>query len=953
MKKRIVSVITALVCAVSTMTAVTLNSVEAASVPGYNDAESYAAASLINGLIKLETGESSGNGMYTDAANRDYYYQQLAENLIDKKHVLVASEFWITTSGAISNDFSNLSQTNIYEILLTDYLQNSISSTDAMTELVKKQAALAEKTFKALDDKVIKDSKEDLAKMIKTAESKDDPKIVKAMEEMAEENDVKKYKSMMGEIQKTSTTALEYMQNLSKVIAVKQLNDEKIEFLLAMKANASDNKSFCRAVDNIINTMESSYGELAFNQGVKTMAKYVATSLWGKVKAEIPALKTIELAKDGLDLIFDGDKKSANHVRMVLQYTAGCYARLALHDAFSDYLANPTEENAEIFNYIFVNYCSYQKYSSEWAKEYMNRMANGGWFSDLFMDEDQLYQAISQLNSDANAADGYADFIRKCRTLFNNYVYDGKYLEAEENTGTGTGSGSGVDIELSSDIDFPVLPLVVPKMDTDDSSDSSATDNIKVNYGVVIGSEGEPMELISFRKKNASSVKLHYSVDFTRYKMDSPSIMVGKYPEVKVQLVVDSSTTLKYDEQWSYGKSSATFDISNYGYNDVVTIMINRPTAYYCSINDVSFTYKNTSASVENEIFEEEIQHTADYSIDVSEHSMPWGTDIFMPVTPGETIKLNMLTKYDGYFYESSNEEFIKVNDNGIINVVGEGEGSISLINPYIDKNIKLNFSSISDNVTVEEHIGSTFRLSDLGENATYASSDESVVMVSPDGVFTTVGSGKATITQKDSDGNKTSVNVYVGGVFNVDVLKRFLAKESSFSKEQFDMADLNNDGCINVFDLCIAKRQAANENISFGLLGTAKNIELYKGAGEGSLRINKDGSITVNTLKVGDYNYEMQAMFTDLTLIKGKTYQLEYSVQCDKTSTYEIGVQQNYDPYKLYYSIGYQTVSPTPQKVVETFTMTETVEGAKVYFGCGHSAGTYTFSDISLTCID
>ena len=163
--------------------------------------------------------------------------------------------------------------------------------------------------------------------------------------------------------------------------------------------------------------------------------------------------------------------------------------------------------------------------------------------------------------------------------------------------------------------------------------------------------------------------------------------------------------------------------------------------------------------------------------VDKTEFDLEIGdeTDITVTVTPDNATDKSVT-------YTSSNEDVVKVDENGKITAVGEGEAVITVTSkddPTKQDTIKVTVKKphiyvdkvIVDKTEFDLEIGdeADIKVTVTPEDATdksvtYTSSNEDVVKVDENGKITAVGEGEAviTVTSKDDPTKKTYINVTV-----------------------------------------------------------------------------------------------------------------------------------------------------------------------------------------------
>ena len=393
----------------------------------YSNSAVYTAESIINGLIDLETGSYSVSvTKYSDVIERNYAYEQLAKNVMEDKGLVITSTMWDTFNKALSGKLvsavdTEFRQEQIYEVFLMDYLTFSEGSTenssflDKSEDFADKTMKYESKVFKQLLNKGIAHDEKSLVELIESSDSLNDTKIVEAMKELNWEKKLVGYTKVLDKITSVATNANDYLEAITKAMALKEVNDERIEFLKSMAAKASDDEAFQTAVANIIDTIESSYGEIAFSEGVKKIGTISWDKCWGAITKKIPFFSTFKNVKDAMNYLFNNDSMAENNIRIIMQYTAGQYAQQVLNSAYYAYKIDPTEKNAEAFNEAYKNYLAYQDYSSEWAKNFVEAVP--------FASSTTVDAWLSDLNTDINYCNSAIGFIDKYTDIYNKAVY--------------------------------------------------------------------------------------------------------------------------------------------------------------------------------------------------------------------------------------------------------------------------------------------------------------------------------------------------------------------------------------------------------------------------------------------------------------------------------------------------------------------------------------------------
>ncbi len=247
-------------------------------------------------------------------------------------------------------------------------------------------------------------------------------------------------------------SATDYFEKITKAMALKEVNDDRMNFLKSMSQKASDDKAFQNAVNNIISTYESSYGTAALEKGTETMLLYSFSFVWDLISEGNPIIKACEVGGNAMDAVFNFEDVNGNNIRIIMQYTAGQYAQQVLNSAYYAYKANPTEKNAATFNGAYKNYLAYQDYSSEWAKNFVEAVP--------FASSTTVDAWLSDLNSDINYCNSAISFAKKYTEIYDKAVYTSSLIPTNPDVTTPnnptpvvtTPAGTAVDIIESGDL---------------------------------------------------------------------------------------------------------------------------------------------------------------------------------------------------------------------------------------------------------------------------------------------------------------------------------------------------------------------------------------------------------------------------------------------------------------------------------------------------------------------
>lgn len=332
----------------------------------YNNADTYVADSIIRGVIDKE-GVADGSSETSLALLHNYTYSNIAEELVDDGALMFDSLFWQNLKSTLSGDFLNITnwQEEMYILLIIDYLNYYSESAGFESNYLKNTFKFTENIYKNVIKYTDSEYLDNVDGIIKNQSLSD---AVAFSNQWGIVDDLKKYTSILDDIETVSSTAADYYKNLTKALSVQKADESRIEFLKQMKKAGSDNYYFVTAVDNVISMYESSYGSLAFSQGAKTMLKHGMSVLFSEAKKACPEAAAIidglKIYNEGLNWLFNSDDISKNNLKLVIVYTIGSYASSAMRSLRDAFQANPTEDNASAFINGYLGYLKYQEYAS-------------------------------------------------------------------------------------------------------------------------------------------------------------------------------------------------------------------------------------------------------------------------------------------------------------------------------------------------------------------------------------------------------------------------------------------------------------------------------------------------------------------------------------------------------------------------------------------------------------
>ena len=429
-------------------------------------------------LLGLSTDENGNNLGFEQFAYRpvlfDYTYKILAEGIVDNEWLLGSSVFWINAGYCLGGEFVDLYTWKqvMYETLIMDWLTYQFETEEFETEFVESSKKYAWKITKYLVKKGDIYSEKDLGSMsVEDAVACLDDEFYRQNSILGKAAD---FNGKVSDIQKVVKTGSDFYKQFTKVLAAKEACASRISFLEEVK-RVSDDADLCNAINVVIDKLNMSFAEIAFNEGGFVMLKSACDVAWTYVceAAKIPSLTGLKLGKAGLDWFFNSKNTSTERVKLVILYIINSDFTVAYQNIRQKYIDSPAEPTARDFNNAFLSYVNYQAYASELSKGYVGEAlleGAGNQISNIFSDGNvQTYNdIISMLDGNISVCKGWYNLVGKYYSLYNK-ILDSNYAKAELNVGDRIKIGSltykvtaSSELEVD-DCDTSAVSVNIPK----------------------------------------------------------------------------------------------------------------------------------------------------------------------------------------------------------------------------------------------------------------------------------------------------------------------------------------------------------------------------------------------------------------------------------------------------------------------------------------------------------
>ncbi|MBR3988465.1 MAG: hypothetical protein IKK10_04090, partial [Clostridia bacterium] len=360
----------------------------------YSDSDVYVADNIIKGIIDNE-GIAHSFPEINIALTHKFAYERIAEELVDDELMMFNSLYWQNIKKTLSADFVSMAnwEEELCVLLVIDFLNYYGQTEEFESNYVKNTVKFTEAIIKDVIDYAANeyvDVKGPTNQILATMTVEESKALT---EKWGFIKELKKYSTLISDIEKVSKSATQYYKNLTKALSVQRADEARIDFLKELKETGSSNTHFVNAIDKVIAMYESSYATLTLGEGTRTMLNHGMTVLFDEALKRYEEIivctdastiiKELKVYKEGLNWIFNSDDISENNLKLVLIYTIGNYAKSAVYTKKSAFESNPTVENAQAFINAYKGYLKYQAYASESVKGFISSALFDGIFNNI------------------------------------------------------------------------------------------------------------------------------------------------------------------------------------------------------------------------------------------------------------------------------------------------------------------------------------------------------------------------------------------------------------------------------------------------------------------------------------------------------------------------------------------------------------------------------------------
>ena len=392
----------------------------------FTSADKYAAYCITNGNTDIYTGITTGASIAASAVVRDTVFEIVAEEVIEDTSLVFNSVYWQNLKNALDFDFGNIAnfEESIYTLLLLDFLNCNAESAEYETHLLKTSRKFSHAIYKDILD-YSADTYHKEFKDIIASQNKED--LVPFCQKYGYIRKLESFGKITDTIDEISKNATEYYKNLSKALAVQEVSKAQIDYLISLKAQASGNRHFVNAVNQVIEWYESSYATLALDNAISVMGKYAINATFDCAIKAYPALETVikglKTYTKGLNWLFNSDDLSENNLKIIFLYIINSYAITAMQQSRETYRNDPTDENASNFVNQFLSFLNFEIYASNHTKGFISSAVFDGVVNkikNLISDSGELSYSNFQARIDSDIA-YFQNFSKLTNTLYDMY----------------------------------------------------------------------------------------------------------------------------------------------------------------------------------------------------------------------------------------------------------------------------------------------------------------------------------------------------------------------------------------------------------------------------------------------------------------------------------------------------------------------------------------------------
>lgn len=362
----------------------------------------------------------NSNGIYSRAFLENYTYKYLCDAVVEDTGLVTLSAFWNRLDQSLNGEFLTNKRYRelIYEAILMDYLAYSDNTQGYKSHFLQTSTKYSFDLYSKMVDITAKDYQEQLRDII------DNQTIAEAEKFASQYGYIKKlnkYFGLMNNINQFSTSVWDYYENLSKALALEEVNECKVNYLKSIKAVSRDNPELCNAVDDILSKMEACYAKICFDEGWDVISKNLIKLTWksildGLKKGTIKeTFSVIELGTAGLDWMFNSNDRAENTLRLLTLSIIDNKVRNAKDKIKDDYEVNRSEETATNLINGFSCYIDFQRYATNFADKYCTAVLYSG-----------MWNTIKNYFTDINhlTYNKFKQYFQKDKTSLNNLILE-------------------------------------------------------------------------------------------------------------------------------------------------------------------------------------------------------------------------------------------------------------------------------------------------------------------------------------------------------------------------------------------------------------------------------------------------------------------------------------------------------------------------------------------------
>ena len=327
----------------------------------------YEANVIINSLDG-----NSLNSWYSlfDNFQKPLYYE-LTDYLLENKVLTWESNFW---NSAFNDDFRD-NPSYFYEVIIMGFLKYEQNQRSTIDIIESKEKMLAVTLYSELSDYYVDIETKDLIENLKNMT------VGEAIDKFKAISNVSGISETLVHVESFCSTGEEVLEAVAEYRALQEAKEERIAILKYARQSVTDNAYFTKAVDDVIEKLEKTQISYVLDSTMEYLWDDFLDTAWELIVEGSPIgtiLKSINIEKQILDVLFNTSDTASNNFKLLVVYIVDTYFYNAMKSAKTAFEISQTEENARTFTACYRAYAEYQMYGLDYTKTFMKDIVDSG-----------------------------------------------------------------------------------------------------------------------------------------------------------------------------------------------------------------------------------------------------------------------------------------------------------------------------------------------------------------------------------------------------------------------------------------------------------------------------------------------------------------------------------------------------------------------------------------------